>query len=137
MEIARYERRLLAYMIDILICLGLGVGTWFFVRQNWSLTYVMQIIICETLMGIYYFFFAGIILRWTNGYTIGGALVRTKVVHIDDRDISYRDAFLRSICLSVLPWVIVNACYMLIIHTERTIFDKITDTIVIDRRHWK
>lgn len=137
MEIARYERRVLAYLFDLLICLGMAIGTWLIIRHNWNLTYVMQILICETLMGAYYFLFAGIVLKWTNGYTLFGALMRTKVIHIDDRDISYRDAFLRSMCLAIFPWVIVNAFYMLIIHTERTIFDKLTDTIVIDRRHWK
>ncbi len=88
-------------------------------------------------MGLYYMLFGGILLKWSNGYTLGGAMLRIKVVHMDDRDINYRDAFIRSVCLSIIPWVLVNAIYMLIVHTERTIFDKITDTIVIDRRHWK
>lgn len=139
MEIARYERRILAYLLDFFLSTGIATASWFFIRANWNiaLPVVVQIIICEILGGFIYFLFSGIVLKWSNGYTIGSAIFATKVVHIDDRDISYRDAFLRAMGLAIFPWVLVNAAYMLIVHTERTIFDKMTNTIVIDNRHWK
>jgi len=136
MEIARYERRVLAYLLDILLCLGCAFVVWYFVEWSHFLPVVVQIVILELLMGLFYMLFGGIFLKWSNGYTLGSAILRIKVVHMDDRDISYRDAFIRSICLSIIPWVLVNAVYMLIVHTERTIFDKLTDTIVVDRRTW-
>ncbi len=136
MEIARYERRVLAYLLDILLCLGCAFVVWFFVDWIRFLPVVVQIVILELLMGLFYMLFGGILLKWSNGYTLGSAIFRIKVVHMDDRDITYRDAFIRSITLSIVPWVVVNAVYMLIVHTERTIFDKLTDTIVVDRRTW-
>lgn len=136
MEIARYERRVMAYLLDILMCLGCAFAVWFFVGWMRLLPIVAQIVILELLMGFFYMLFGGIFLKWSNGYTLGGAFMRIKVVHMDDRDITYRDAFIRSVGLSIIPWVLVNAVYMLIVHTERTIFDKMTDTIVVDRRTW-
>ena len=137
MDIARYERRVFAYLIDVLLCLGCAFLTWSFIPWMRAFPLAAQIVVLEVMMGLYYMLFGGILLKWSNGYTLGGALLRTKVVHMDDRDITYRDAFIRSVCLSIIPWVLVNAIYMLIVHTERTICDKITDTIVIDRRNWK
>jgi uncharacterized RDD family membrane protein YckC len=71
----------------------------------------------------------------SRGFTLGSLIFGIKVMHPNRAPLLYREMFLRSITIGVLPMVLVNAIYMVAIHTERTIFDRITETVVVDYRH--
>jgi uncharacterized RDD family membrane protein YckC len=80
---------------------------------------------------IFTFFFILI----SKGYTFGSLIMGVKIIHPNRIPLTARDAFLRGATIGVLPMVLVNAIYMISVHTERTIFDRITETVVVDYRH--
>lgn len=140
MEIARYEKRVISYLIDLLVAflpalglyiflsiyisrtMGIDIPSYFFALAAQLLTYVFYIIVN--------FFF----LLFSKGYTLGMLIIGTKVIHVSKRPPNVREIFLKTISIGLVPLVIANVIYMLVVHTEKTIFDRISETIVVDAR---
>ncbi len=94
--------------------------------------YFLGVEIASYLLFIIFSFFFIII---SKGFTFGSLIMGIKIMHPNRIPLTARDAFLRGVTIGVLPMVLANAVYMLAIHTERTIFDRITETVVVDYRH--
>lgn len=136
MNIARYEKRVAAYLIDMALsflpALAGGIALlhyypevipWFFVILIVALaTWILYTLYCTLALWIF------------NGETIGNALTGIRVIHQNLERIGFLDAFLRSANLGVLVLAIVNAAYMLSVHTERTIFDRLSGTVSVEWR---
>ncbi|MFA5283250.1 MAG: RDD family protein [Bacilli bacterium] len=138
MEIARFDKRIIAYCIDMLIAAAAGVATSVLLAINtdWSIPWYFLILIGQTIGYFIYCLFVICALHWTNGFTLGGAILGIKSIHLDRKKISVGDAIVKGVTLGIIPMAIVNAIYMLVIHTEKTIFDRLTDTIVVDIRYF-
>ena len=139
MEIARYEKRIIAYLIDLILAfaqpLAAAIVVYFRLPPNFDLPlyfYFLGVEIASYLLFIIFSFFFIII---SKGFTFGSLIMGIKIMHPNRIPLTARDAFLRGVTIGVLPMVFVNAVYMLAIHTERTIFDRITETVVVDYRH--
>lgn len=133
MNIARYERRMLAYLVDFTLAYGVSVGIYFLVLQVFSwplLSCFWWIELMATILFILGYGFGQVIF---SGVTLGGLFFRTRVVKINNLSLRFKDAFIRSLTLSLPPMVLVNAVYMITVHTERSIFDRLSDTMVINR----
>jgi len=139
MNIIRYENRIFAYLIDLFIVLG-GVvaGTVILLMRFPKLSEVpwyfimffifLAIFVAFTLIHTLTMFF-------TNGRTLGGLIFGMKTIHPNLERLSFADCLCKCSLLSLIPVVIVNGVYMLVIHTEKTAFDRLTKTVVVDWRH--
>ncbi len=139
MEIARYEKRIIAYLIDLILAfappLAAAIVVYLRLPPNFDLPlyfYFLGVEIASYLLFIIFSFFFIII---SKGFTFGSLIMGIKIMHPNRIPLTARDAFLRGVTIGVLPMVLANAVYMLAIHTERTIFDRITETVVVDYRH--
>lgn len=138
MEIARYEKRLIAYLIDFLVALipafASFITLYFYLKPIVTIPAYFYALAAQLFTYIFYFIFTFLFLIISKGYTLGMLIIGTKVIHTSKRPPNARESFLRSISLGLLPMVIVNIGYMLIVHTEKTIFDRLSETIVVDAR---
>ncbi len=139
MEIARYEKRIIAYLIDLVLAVAppcaASIILYIYLPTNFDIPlyfYFLGIEIASYLLFIINTFFFVVISR---GFTFGSLIMGLKIIHPNRIPLTARDAFLRGATIGVLAMVLVNAIYMLSIHTERTIFDRITETVVVDYRH--
>jgi len=132
MRIARYEKRLLAYFIDFAIALAVALAIFFLIPM--SLTVVEKVLLSQIGASLIYFILTFLGLWISNGFTLGAAIAGIRIVRLDDEKISIKEALIRSSSLAIFPWAIINAINMLLVHTERTLFDRLSDTLVIDRK---
>jgi len=138
MEIARYEKRVIAYFIDLMVaflpCLAIGINIYLDVPLTQNIPIYFYVLGVQFATYILFVLLSIFFVMVSNGYTLGALIFGIRAVHLDRSRITFRDAIIRSITIGVLPMVLVNAIYMITIHTERTIFDRITETVVVDYR---
>lgn len=134
MKIARFEKRVIAYIIDIALSLSIVVGLYFGLHLNVNLSLSWTVVLVFLVGGFIYFLFGFPIVYFSNGRTVGSFIMGLKAVHIRESHITWKAALIRSMGISVIAMVIVNAFYMLTVHTNRTIFDNLSGTYVIDVR---
>ncbi len=139
MEIARYEKRIFAYLIDLVLAVApsfaAAIVMYIYLPPNFDIPlyfYALGVEIASYLLFIIFTFF---FILMSKGYTFGSLIMGIKIIHPNRIPLTARDAFLRGATIGVLPMVLVNAIYMISVHTERTIFDRITETVVVDYRH--
>jgi len=132
MRIARYEKRLFAYLFDFILATAGAVAIFFLVPMN--IGTVLKILLSQVVAALIYALMTGLQLWIFNGYTLGSSFVRIHAVRIDEKRMNLKTALLRSITLCIFAWAVVNAIYMLVVHTERTLFDRLSDTLVIDKK---
>ncbi len=135
MGIARYERRLIAYLIDEIIACLAGAGCsvllavyagltsifWFFLIAAAS-AYVIFVILCTLFSSL------------SQGSTLGSLILGIKCVHPDGKRFGFRDSLVRAVSKGIFVAILANAIYMLASHTERSVFDRLNDSIVVYRR---
>ena len=71
-------------------------------------------------------------MYFSKGRSIGAFIFGIKTTTKENGNISLRNIWVKQLYLGLIPFVIANAIYMLVIHTEQTLFDRITNTIVVD-----
>ncbi|MFA5421552.1 MAG: RDD family protein [Bacilli bacterium] len=139
MEIARYEKRVIAYLIDLLIAfappLVVAFLLYFHLPDGPSVPLYFYFLVVEIATYLLYIVFTFIFSMISRGFTLGSLIMGIKIMHPNRLPVTAREAFIRGVTIGLLPMVIVNAIYMISIHTERTIFDRITETVVVDYRH--
>ena len=133
MNIARYERRIIAYLIDFFLAYGVSFAVYFIVLQFYSWPVLSQFWWIELMATIAYIIGYGLGQVFFNGVTLGSLICRTRVTKINNQPLRYRDTFIRSLTLSLPPMVVINAIYMITVHTERSIPDRLSDTMVVNR----
>ncbi|MCQ2792244.1 MAG: RDD family protein, partial [Bacilli bacterium] len=135
MEIARFNKRALSYLIDFLLTFGIGVALsiplFIYTEIPWYFSIILLMIICY----LTYLLIHVTTMLLSRGRTLGAAIFGIKTVTKDNKPISGRNVWIKELYLGLLPFVIANAIYMLIIHTEQTLFDRITNSIVVDVRY--
>lgn len=133
-EPARFNKRVIAYLIDLLISYGIGawLSSYLYLKTSfpWYFSLFLTILICYLV----YILINTPFMAISRGKTFGGLILGIKMVTKDNHNVSFRQIFIKNIYLGLLPFSIANAIYMLIVHTEITLFDKMTDTITIDTK---
>ncbi len=136
MEVARFEQRVIAFLIDYLFAIVFSLsGTILLAVLVPSMSLLFLIL---SFAGLTYAFFLityPLMMSFFNGRSLGSLIVATKVIYINkDAKISLRDIYIKALMMGLFPLAIVNSVYMLVVHTERSIFDKLTNTIVVDNK---
>lgn len=136
MEIARFNKRVLSYLIDFLITFGIGGGlsSLLFIYAShisWYFLMILTFVICYAT----YLLVNIPVMYFSKGRSLGALIFGIKTVTKDNKTISLRNIWIKQLYLGLVPFVIANAIYMLVVHTEQTLFDRITNTIVIDITH--
>ncbi len=131
MDIVGFERRVISFIIDAVIALGFGTIIYFLLSQRVNmdfLTLPLWLMIFEIVIyAIFNTFFL-----WTfNGISIGQFIVRSRVLRFDGKRMTFRDSAIRAVLLSIPMMVVLNAIYMIVQHTEISIFDQLTNSKIV------
>lgn len=141
MNTAKLHKRVIAYLIDIVIISApIVVGLiWLFyfinMEYNYATPWYFMLIGGLLIQWIIYTFLSTLIMFIFNGRTFGNALLGIKIIHADNRHLSFKDCLCISAVHGLLIMVIINLFYILIVHTEKSVSDRLTDTIAVDWRH--
>ena len=95
------------------------------------LDYLTFFLWVEFFAMVYFLLINSLFAYLFNGNTIGNLFTKTKMVSIDGKRLSLKQVLLKYLPLSLWPTVIINAFYMLYVHTESTIYDTLSNSIVI------
>lgn len=134
METARLSKRFWAYVINLVLYLGIG----FAVASPLLIVTTAHIIFYFlTAFGsaiILSFFFDLFLLVVSHGHTIGSAIFGIKYVSSDGKKINRKQAMIRSASESTLVFVVLDYIYFLRYRTERGVIDRLSDSFAIDTR---
>lgn len=138
MDIARYEKRLGAYLIDkgiswIFLVVFL-ILFWLFLPRDFSL--FLSFLLATGLSIILHCLLLFLSLFFTHGSSLGIWLFHIRIVHPDLSILSPKESFIRSLIASFLVVAIAEASFMLIRHTERSVADRLTNTIAVNMRQF-
>ncbi len=137
MNNARRISRIVAYFIDLIIATIFSIiAIIIIVYASHYLNWLLNVFLLLLFDWIIYAFINTITLYFFHGRTVGGYLLHIKIMKTNLAPLTFKNALVKSVTLGFLPMVIVNAIYMLVVKTERTIFDRLTDTIALSwHRH--
>jgi uncharacterized RDD family membrane protein YckC len=136
MTIARYEKRIGAWAVDKLLSLALfALFIYFFPQWFGPEASLFLIVILSYLISyVFYVLFNSLFCFFGNGWTLGMLLFGIKAVHSDGRHLRFKEAFVKVLLTGLIVVDIANSLYMLVTHTERSCFDRMSETSVIDTR---
>ena len=139
MNIIRYEKRIFAYLVDLfLILLLVTFGTVILMMRFANLRevpwYFLMFFVCFAIFFLFILIHT-LSMFFSNGRTLGSVIFGLRTIHPNLERLSFADCLCKCALLSLIPIVIVNGIYMLIIHTEKTAFDRLTKTVAVDWRH--
>ena len=83
------KKRLIAYIIDFFIFSFL-FGTSLGLLSNVSSTYFFMIFLFAIYPALFIIFYFAIFVKLTNGYTLGGLIVGTKIIMLNNKQIEIR-----------------------------------------------
>ena len=132
MNIPRFDKRIISYFIDLIIPSILSLFTYFLLKHSFQiLDYLTFFLWVEFFAMVYFLLINSLFAYLFNGNTIGNLFTKTKMVSIDGKRLTLKQVLLKYLPLSLWPTVIINAFYMLYVHTESTIYDTLSNSIVI------
>lgn len=135
MQIAGFEKRVFAFLIDYLFAIALSITLFIFVFSNlMHLSFEWSYFLVPLFSSIFFVIFVGTMSYLLNGITIGNIIFNLKMVSIKYQRLSARQVYVKYLTLSLIPCSLVNALYMLLKHTEKTIFDELSHTVSISMR---
>lgn len=133
-ESANYERRVLGWLIDELIALGLMVlYMWLFMKFGPKDYPPLLHFLFSALLSYFSYIILTFILMKFTASTIGMLITGIKCIHHGDKTLSGREIFLRSLLSGLIAFTLANAIYMLMAHTERSAFDQLTQSYMVRR----
>ena len=132
MNIPRFDKRIISYLIDLIIPSILSLLTYFLLKHSFQiLDYLTFFLWVEFFAMVYFLLINSLFAYLFNGNTIGNLFTKTKMVSIDGKKLTLKQVLLKYLPLSLWPTIIINAFYMLYVHTESTIYDTLSNSIVI------
>ncbi len=136
MNIARYEKRIGGWLVDkaISYCV-LGLAIWLFVSLLGPDFSAYLSVLLSILVSYFFFVIFNTLFLWiSNGRTVGNLIFGIKVSHPSGNRLGFTESLLKSLLVGAMAMDIINSVYMLSNHTERSVFDRMTNTNVIDTR---
>jgi uncharacterized RDD family membrane protein YckC len=136
MPIARFDKRIGGWLIDKLLSCGVLAGVLVVEILYWPANFslFLEILIAIASGYVFYVFFVSWFLFLANGYTLGMAIFGIRTYHATKERIRFKEAFIKALMTGFTAMDLINAIYMLSNHTERSVFDRLTGTLVIDVR---
>jgi uncharacterized RDD family membrane protein YckC len=135
MRIVGFQKRIIAYFIDQALCFALATGIYFvlcyYFPNFWLIKNVLSFLWILVLEVLINFVFLSLLTFITDGRSLGMLICRYKIVSLINSRLTLRQTLLKYCfgCFHIA--VIINTIYMLIKHTPTTIFDNLSDTIVV------
>ena len=134
METAILSKRVWAYIINLILYLGIGFAVSVPFLTLLNIHVVLYVHISFAFAIVLSFIIDYFILIHTKGYTIGSAILGIKYVSKDGRKLGKRQSMIRSASESILVFVILDLFYFLRYRTERGVIDRLSDSFAIDTR---
>lgn len=136
MGIARYEKRVLAWLLDEILpfLVGVAVLTAIIVFLGGSLPWFYGCLIMFFVDYMSYIMINSLFSQTIRGITPGMLILGIGLIQPNGFRISAGECWFHAVLTGVVPMVFVNALYMLGVHTERSVFDRLCGTLSIDRR---
>jgi uncharacterized RDD family membrane protein YckC len=139
MPIARFDKRIGGWLIDKILSWGvlgglLAVEIIYFPKD---LSLFLEILIAVAASYVFYVLFVSLYLFFGNGYTLGMQIFGIRTYHATRERIRFKEAFLKALMTGFTAMDLINAIYMLSQHTERSVFDRLTSSLVVDVRAQK
>ena len=141
MNTARTNKRIFAYIIDLLLCTMPVIAGAILLYYQISVAYNYNIPWYFLLVGVLvtkwvvYFILSTIILLLSNGRTVGNFIFGIKIIHSDFKHLSLKDAMCISAVHGLIIMMVINMFYVYLVHTEKSVADRLTQTIAVDYRH--
>ena len=134
MKYADYERRLVAYLIDLgfsFIVATIILSVVGILSDSFKLSTAIRIIVpvsCAVL-----FVYLVICYRIAKGVSIGGGICNVKIISKDTTPLTLKTCIVRSALLALIILSIYNVFYMFLLRTQISFFDEATDTRAIEK----
>ena len=135
MQRANYERRLLAYIFDIIFSFIFAIFLNIFVSKVIKLKLPLWLDRTYVFTCFSYFFQVASSYYLFNGVTIGGLIFNVKIVNNDDSKMNFKTCCMRSMLLGVIFLSVFNFIYMLINKTQVSFYDEATNTRAVEIKH--
>lgn len=139
MNIATFGKRIWAYIIDMLLAYAIPVVALIFAYVRFSeLNQIPVIFVVLGMLFATWFVFTFIYSIWlfaSNGRTLGRLIFGLRVVHTDISRLSFSVCLARAATEGCIILIGISAIYTLAVHTEKTVFDRLTNTVVSDWRN--
>jgi uncharacterized RDD family membrane protein YckC len=137
MQIARYEKRIGGWLFDKLLSLSVFAVVLAFEILNYpkNFSLYLSMIVAFAAHYVFYVLWNTFWLYFSNGFTLGGLIFGVRLVHATKERISWKEAAVKSLFSGVVAAAIVNGIYMLSEHTERSVFDRLSDTLCVSTRY--
>lgn len=132
MNLMLHEKRLIATLIDAGIVLVLSLINLIFFGPLFNMkffSYDYFFLISFTLIMI---FFQGLSLFFFRDKTLGLVIVGTRVVSKDLKILDIKQIILRAVSISIPILFVVNIAYVFINKNTKTIFDVISNSVVVN-----
>lgn len=129
MKIAGFEKRIFSYLVDMLIPIAISITLFFTVFIHIHLnTMFFLYVIALSIVSISYLLINTLLTYLTNGYTLGNLIFGIRVISNKNSKLKFVDCFLKYCFLAFPMCAFINMFYMIIVHSERTIFDRLSST---------
>ena len=134
METARLSKRVGAYIINLILYLGIGFGSAIPFLTLLKLHVIFYVLIALGIAIITSFIFDALIMAGSKGYNLGTAIMGVKYVASDGKRLSGKQIVIRSSSESILIFVILDLFYFNKNRTERGVIDRLSSSFAIDTR---
>lgn len=135
MNNAKYYKRVYGWIFDELVSLLFGIFCfWLIYYFNSSIPLFFIVVISIFFDYFFYVLITSISMFAFKGKTLGMAIEGIKTVDMAGQRPDYRSCFLKCFLNGVIAMVVINAAFMLLVHTERSLFDRLTETMAVNCR---
>lgn len=134
METARLAKRIWAYIINLILYLGVGFGVSVPFVTLLHLPIIAYVFISIGIAILVSFLFDILIIFTSHGFNIGSAILGVKYVASDGKKLSGKQIVVRSFSESLVILVIFDLFFFIKNRTERGVIDRLTDSFAVDIR---
>ena len=134
METARLAKRIWAYIINLVLYLGIGFGASVPFVTLLHLPIVAYIFISLGVAIVSSFLLDILLMSVTHGFNIGCAILGVKYVASDGKRLSGKQVVIRSASESIVIFIVFDLVFFIKNKTERGVIDRLSDSFAIDIR---
>ena len=133
MDYAQRKNRLLSFLFDLLITLGVSMGIFSFTIFSFHIDISYYLLI--SIFACYFLYILGvsILLKISKGMTLGGLIFNVRITQTKNRRLSAKQLLIRTSLQGLLPFVLLDILYLYKHDTNLSVIDKITSTLVVNR----
>ena len=133
MDYAQRKNRLLSYLFDLLITLGVSMGIFSFTIFSFHIDIIYYLLISVFACYFLYILSVSILLKISKGMTLGGLIFNVRITQTKNRRLSAKQLLIRTSLQGLLPFVLLDIFYLYKHDTNLSVIDKITSTLVVNR----